>query len=85
MTRLPSTRRRRRRAAIAGAALALLAFSMTTLWPVIYLYFDVCVLLVCAGLSELAPARTRPLAITWTSMVAASLLIVVPPRGSWCR
>ena len=57
-------------------ALALLAFSMTALWPVIYLYFDVCLLLVCAGLSEIAWVRTRSLAMMWTTVLAASLLIV---------
>ena len=57
-------------------ALALFAFSMTTLWPVIYLYFDVCLLLVCAGLSEIAWVRTRSLAMMWTTVLAASLLIV---------
>jgi hypothetical protein len=68
---------RRGRRPLPWMALALLAFSMTTLWPVIYLYFDVCVLLVCAGLAEEASAPTRRLAITWASMVAASLLIAV--------
>ena len=33
-------------------ALALFVFSMTTLWPVIYLYFDVCLLLVFGALAE---------------------------------
>ena len=43
-------------------ALALFVFSMTTLWPVIYLYFDVCLLLVFGALAETAAARTRSIA-----------------------
>jgi hypothetical protein len=58
-------------------ALALLAFSMTALWPVIYLYFDVCLLLVCAALSEIAWVRRRSVAMMWVTVLAASLLIVV--------
>ena len=40
---------RRGRRPLPWMAFALLVFSMTTLWPVIYLYFDVCLLCVCRG------------------------------------
>ena len=40
---------RRGRRPLPWMALALFVFSMTTLWPVIYLYFDVAMLFVCAG------------------------------------
>jgi len=56
--------------------LALFVFSMTTLWPVIYLYFDVCVLLVCGALAESTAARTPRLAIAWIGLVAASAAVV---------
>ncbi|HEX3645386.1 MAG TPA: hypothetical protein VHT95_07245 [Vicinamibacterales bacterium] len=57
-------------------ALALLAFSMTTLWPVIYLYFDVCLLLICAALAELPQTSTRGVASTWGAPLAASFSAV---------
>lgn len=67
---------RARRRPLPWMALALLAFSMTALWPVIYLYFDVCLLLVCGALSELPWVRTRSLAMMWTVVLAASLSVV---------
>ena len=67
---------RRGRRPLPWMALVLLVFSMTTLWPVIYLYFDVCVLLVCGALAELAVARTPRLTIVWTGLVAASAATV---------
>jgi hypothetical protein len=67
---------RRGRRPLPWMALALFVFSMTTLWPVIYLYFDVSVLLVCGALSELPSARTPRLAIAWTALVAASAAAV---------
>jgi hypothetical protein len=57
-------------------ALALLAFSMTTLWPVRYIYLDVFVLLVFGALSELPWVRTRNIAITAAMVLAASLGVV---------
>ena len=53
---------RRGRQPVAWMGLALLAFSMTTLWPVTYVYFDVFVLLaaaVLAGAVELEAGRAR--------------------------
>ena len=60
-------------------ALALLVFSMTTLWPVSYLYFDVWVLLACGllaadGFGALSGLR---LASRVTSVTAASALVVL--------
>lgn len=60
-------------------ALALLAFSMTTVWPVRYIYFDVFVAL-ASGLAchvLAAPARARGLVRTLTLLVAAGLIIVL--------
>ena len=59
-------------------ALALLVFSMTTLWPVGYLYFDVWVLLACGllaadGFGALSGPESPPV----TSVTAASALVVV--------
>jgi hypothetical protein len=58
-------------------ALALLAFSMTTLWPVIYVYFDVFLLLVCGALAEEAVLRQRRIGWVWTGALAASLVVLV--------
>ena len=60
-------------------ALALLVFSMTTLWPVSYLYFDVWVLLACSllaadGFGVLSGLR---LASRVTSVTAACALVVL--------
>ncbi len=60
-------------------ALALLAFSMTTLWPVTYLYFDVFLLLLCsalAGTPWLEERARGPLGAWIATLAAASLLVV---------
>jgi hypothetical protein len=57
-------------------ALALLAFSMTALWPVVYLYFDVCLLMVCGALSEVAWVRSLRPARAWSTVLAGSMLLV---------
>ena len=67
---------RRGRRPLPWMALALLVFSMTTLWPVTYLYFDVALLLVCGALAGALPPRPRGLAPIWTAIVAASLATV---------
>ena len=67
---------RRGRRPLPWMALALLAFSMTTLWPVTYIYFDVCLLLVGGALSESSWLRTPRIAPAWTAGLAASLLVV---------
>jgi hypothetical protein len=67
---------RRGRRPLPWMALALFVFSMTTLWPVIYLYFDVGLLFVCTALAESAWVRARPVARTWPALLAASLAAV---------
>ena len=64
------------------AACGLLVFSMTTLWPVVYVYFDVFLLFASAAL-----VRTER--IPWAASAAAAvvafaltLLVVVAPRAS---
>jgi hypothetical protein len=57
--------------------LALLAFSMTTLWPVIYLYFDVFLLLVCGALADEDAIRQGRIAWVWAGAFAASLVVLV--------
>jgi hypothetical protein len=56
-------------------ALALFAFSVTSLWPVIYLYFDVCILFVCAAVAELPVARIRSPWTTWLTVVGVAALL----------
>jgi hypothetical protein len=58
-------------------ALALLAFSMTTLWPVIYLYFDVFLLLVSGALADTSIARQGRLAWVWFGAAAASAVVLL--------
>jgi hypothetical protein len=54
--------------------LALLAFSMTTLWPVYYIYYDVLLLLVSAAIVEtLAPALRMK---AWLATLAATAVLV---------
>jgi hypothetical protein len=67
---------RRGRRPLAWMAFALFAFSMTTLWPVTYLYFDVILLFTCAALTDLVPVRARRVALTWSAVLAASLFVV---------
>ena len=57
-------------------ALALLVFSMTT-----YLYFDVFLLFVCAALADVPRVVGRRIAVTWTALLAASVLLVA--AGAW--
>jgi hypothetical protein len=57
--------------------LSLFAFSATTLWPVIYLYFDVLLLLVAATLAELVRGdRIGPMWLR-TFCAASGILLVV--------
>ena len=63
-------------------AIALLVFSMTTLWPVLYLYFDVWVLLACALIAAAGPERAaRP--IGGAAAAFAVALIIVLAAVSW--
>jgi hypothetical protein len=71
-------------------ALALLAFSMTTLWPVYYIYYDVLLLLISAALVETlkagpVPMSVKPWLISLTVLVvltAATIRIVASPFPS---
>ena len=51
---------RRGRPPVAWMGLALLAFSMTTLWPVTYVYFDVFLLFAAAVAAEVVTGFVRP-------------------------
>jgi hypothetical protein len=64
-------------------ALALLAFTMTTLWPVIYLYFDVFLLLVSGGLADTSIIRQGRLAWVWSALPLRPLLSSRLPRWRW--
>ena len=81
---------RRGRPAAPWMALALLAFSMTSLYPVYYLYYDVLLLLACAALADVLDASSVPrVGRPWAlSVIAISLLpfamlrATVPPWPS---
>ena len=76
---------RRGRPPVAWMGLALLAFSMTTLWPVTYVYFDVFLFLAAAVIGEImtvpagralsGPSTSVP--AWWTATAAATTLLVV--------
>ena len=68
---------RRGRRPLPWLALALFAFSMTTLWPVIYLYFDVFLLLVSGALADTSVVRERRLAWVWFGAAAASAVVLL--------
>jgi hypothetical protein len=60
--------------------LALLTFSMTTLWPVTYVYFDVLLLLaaaVLAGAVSLDAGQLPSLARSWTATAIATAALVI--------
>ena len=65
---------RRGSAPLPWMALALLVFSMTTLWPVHYIYFDVFLLLASGAVAEWFRSR---IATAWTGTLLAALAIVV--------
>jgi hypothetical protein len=54
--------------------LSLLAFSMTALWPVYYLYYDVLLLLSSAAISETLGGRLR--LTSWLTALGAAVLVV---------
>jgi hypothetical protein len=58
-------------------AFALLAFSMTTLWPVIYLYFDVFLLLVYAALADTPILRQGRIARVWFGAAGVSIGVLL--------
>ena len=56
---------------------ALLTFSMTTLWPVSYIYFDVLLLFVSAAAAEtLGRPSPRAIAEGWAMMLATAIVLV---------
>ncbi len=69
----------RRSAPMAWLGLALLAFSLTTLWPVTYVYFDVLLLLAAAAAADLVregDAFPRSVAGWWTATAGIAVLLV---------
>jgi hypothetical protein len=73
---------RRRRPPVAWMGLGLLAFSMTTLWPVTYVYFDVLLLVAAAVLADavrgLVPSDVLPSPTgSWIAVVVATALLVI--------
>jgi hypothetical protein len=69
---------------------ALLAFSMTTLWPVTYIYFDVALLFICAALDETAwvhrsPARAAAVALAAAIAMIIAVAVVQIPRAETSR
>lgn len=75
----------RGRSPLALMGAALLAFSMTTLWPVYYIYFDGLLLLAAGVLADMPPfaarASTSSVIRGWTAALAAAVLLVA--AGAW--
>jgi hypothetical protein len=71
---------RRGRAPVALMATALLTFSMTTLWPVTYIYFDVFLLFAAGVLAEMpwldARLSTASLVRAWAAAAAVAVVLV---------
>jgi hypothetical protein len=71
---------RRGRSPVALMGVALLAFSMTTLWPVFYIYFDVFLLFAAGVLADMPWLDTRPSAAqvvrAWAAAAAAAVILV---------
>ena len=77
--------RSRGRAPAAWMTFALLTFSMTTLWPVTYVYFDVLLFAAAAVAAELVPASAgvaRSLGTWWLSAATATAVLVVSGAAS---
>ena len=55
-------------------ALALLVFSMTAVWPVTYLYYDVCLLLICGALSDIDWVRSGRVSALWPGTLAMTVV-----------
>lgn len=65
------------RAALPWLGAALLAFSLTTLWPVTYVYFDVVLFLVCAALADAPSLVTKHAGLRCVMTLTAAIVIVV--------
>jgi len=57
-------------------ALALFVFSMTTLYTVHYLYYDVLLLFACGAIAEAWPRTDGRLALAWGGTIAAAAILV---------
>ena len=59
-------------------ALAVLAFCMTTLWPLYYIYFDALMLFAAAAIAESLRDTEHPARwlLTWTAGIAVSAVVV---------
>jgi hypothetical protein len=73
---------RRGRPPLPWMALALFGFSMTTLYPVHYLYYDVFLLLICGGLAEsidlaVAPRLLRPWVLSAAAVAGLVFVVIV--------
>jgi hypothetical protein len=69
---------RRGAAPLPWMALALFAFSMTTLYPVHYLYYDVLLLLVCAAIvGTLGPGPVRMAGTPWLVSLTALIVLMI--------
>jgi hypothetical protein len=76
---------RGRRAPVALMGFALLAFSMTTLWPVTYLYFDVFLLLTVGVVADMPGfiGRLSTISILRASAAALVASVGLVTAGSW--
>jgi hypothetical protein len=63
--------------ALPWMALALLVFSLTTLWPVYYIYFDVLLLFVAAAVVETVEPSRASIRLTSWAYVLAGIIVVV--------
>jgi hypothetical protein len=80
---------RRGRAPVALMATALLAFSMTTLWPVTYIYFDVFLLFAAGVLADMpwqdARWSTSSIVRGWASAAAVAVVLVAGMGATMLR
>lgn len=73
---------RRARDPLPWMALALFVFSMTTLYPVHYLYYDVLLLLVSAALAETLGGTAERVLVAWPgTLIALAILVFVAMRA----
>ena len=68
---------RRGAAPLPWMALALLVFSMTSLWPVYYIYFDVILLFAAAAFAETLAPDHHPGVASWMAAVAVIVVVVL--------
>jgi hypothetical protein len=74
---------RRGAAILPYMALALFAFSMTTVWPVYYIHFDVVLLLASSAMAEAAGMMSKRTALrVWPLTLACTVTVVVVVVGA---